>query len=120
MNHEAITQWCAALSLTGQTENAKLLEQTFATSGFEASVGALAERQLAEFDRKRARGEYVPAAQYVFANVRRGNVDQAFEWLPKMIEERNWFALQLRVNPILDPLRDDPRFEKILESLVLK
>jgi tetratricopeptide (TPR) repeat protein len=120
MNHEAITQWCAALSLTGQTENAKLLEQTFATSGFEPAVGALAERQLAEFDRNRARGEYVPAAQYVFANVRRGNIEQAFEWLPKMIEERNWFALQLRVNPILDPLRDDPRFEKMLESLVLK
>jgi TolB-like protein/Tfp pilus assembly protein PilF len=120
MNHEAITQWCAALSLTGQTENAKLLEQTFATSGFEPAVGALAERQLAEFDRNRARGEYVPAAQYVFANVRRGNIDQAFEWLPKMIEERNWFALQLRVNPILDPLRDDPRFAKMLESLVLK
>jgi hypothetical protein len=37
-----------------------------------------------------------------------------------MIEERNWFALQLRVNPILDPLRDDPRFAKMLESLVLK
>ena len=62
----------------------------------------------------------MPAAHYVFANVRRGNIDQAFEWLPKMVEEPNWFALQLRVNPMLDPLRADPRFGKMLESLVLK
>jgi adenylate cyclase len=120
MKHEAITQWCAALSLTGQTENAKLLEQTFATSGFDAAVRVLADRQLAELDRKRAAGEYVPAAQYVFAHVRRGSIDEAFAWLPKMVEEPNWFALQLRVNPILDPLRDDPPFESIAASLVIK
>jgi TolB-like protein/lipoprotein NlpI len=120
MCHEAITQWAAALALNGQTEHAQVLEQVFASAGFEAAVRALAERQLADLERKRAEGDYVPAALYVVANVRRGTIDEAFEWLPKMIEERNWFALQLRVNPILDPLRDDPRFEKMLESLVLK
>ena len=40
--------------------------------------------------------------------------------LPKMAEEPDWFALQMRVNPILDPLREDPRFEKIAGSVVLK
>jgi adenylate cyclase len=120
MLHEAITQWSAALALTGKAEHARVLEQVFATAGFEAAVRALAQRQLADFDRKRAQGEYVPAANYVFANVRCGSIDEAFEWLPKMLEERNWFALQLRVNPILDPLRGDARFEKILESLTLK
>jgi hypothetical protein len=34
-----------------------------------------------------------------------------------MADERNWFALHLPVNPILDPLRSDPRFEKIVASL---
>lgn len=113
MHHEAITQWCAGLALSGQPEHARVLEQVFASSGFEAAVRALGQRQLEDLDRKRAQGDYVPAADYVFANVRRGSIDAAFEWLPKMIEERNWFALQLRVNPILDPLRDDPRFQKL-------
>jgi serine/threonine protein kinase len=119
MLHEAITQWSAGLALSGQAEHARVLEQVFATSGFEAAVRTLGQRQLEDLDRKRAQGDYVPAADYVFANVRHGSIDAAFEWLPKMAEERNWFALQLRVNPALDPLRNDPRFEKIAESLVL-
>lgn len=119
MTHEAITQWAAALALTGQTEHARVLEQVFATAGFEAAKRTLAERQLEDLERRRARGDYVPAAHYVFAHVRRGNVDDAFAWLPKMVGEPNWLALHLRVNPILDPLRDDPRFEKIVQSLTL-
>ena len=117
MCHEAITQWTAALALNGQTEHAQVLEQVFASAGFEAAVRTLAERQLADLDRKRAEGDYVPAARYVFANVRRGTIDEAFAWLPKMLEEPNWFALQVRVNPILDPLRNDVRFDKIVASL---
>jgi adenylate cyclase len=120
MTHEAITQWCAALNLTGQAEEAQVLEDTFKSAGFETAVRTLAERQLLDLDRNRDRGEYVAAAHYVFAHVRRGSMDEAFEWLPKMVEEPNWFALQLRVNPILDPLHADPRFEKIVASLTFK
>jgi len=116
MLHEAITQWCAALALSGGREHARVLEQVFASSGFEAAVRTLAQRQLEDLDRKRLEGDYVPSAHYVFAYVRQGDLDQAFAWLPKMIDERNWFALHLRVNPILDPLRSDPRFEKIVAS----
>ena len=91
-----------------------LVEETFKKSGFDAAVRTLGEKQLQDLDSKRARGEYVAAANYVFANIRRGNIDEAFKWLPQMIDELNWFALQVRVNPVLDPLRGDPRFEKIV------
>jgi adenylate cyclase len=120
MIHEAITQWTAALALSGQDERARELEQVFANSGFEAAVRTLAERQLEDLDRQQNRGDYVAAAHYVFAYVRSGNLDEAFKWLPKMAEEPNWFALQLRVNPILDPLRRDARFEKALAALILR
>lgn len=52
--------------------------------------------------------------------VRLDDNEQAFSWLAKTVEERNWFALQIKVNPILDGLRSDPRFEKIVTSLTLK
>src|SRR5438105_1749392 len=101
MEHEAITQWCAALNLGGQAKHAQTLEQVFASAGFDEAVRTLAQQQLDELDDKRRRGEYVPAAHYVYAHVRRGNIDEAFAWLPKMLSEPNWFALQFRVNPML-------------------
>jgi hypothetical protein len=36
MLHEAITQWSAALTLSGKPEHARMLEEVFATSGFQA------------------------------------------------------------------------------------
>jgi TolB-like protein/Flp pilus assembly protein TadD len=120
MKHEAITHWCAALNLNARGEDARVLEQVFASADFDAAVRTLAERELEQLELKRSGGNYVAAAHFVFANLRRGNLDAAFEWLPKMVEEPNWFALQLRVNPILDPLRDDARFDKILQSLSVK
>lgn len=87
MPHEAITQWCSALNLNGQREDARVLEQTFKAAGFEAAVRTLGERQLEELDAKRARGEYVPAVHYVFAHIKRGNLEDALALLPKMAEE---------------------------------
>jgi adenylate cyclase len=120
MLHEAITHWCSALNLNGRSEDARVLEQTFKAAGFDAAVRTLGERQLEELDAKRARAEYVAAAHYVFVHIKRGNLEDALALLPKMAEEPDWFALQMRVNPILDSLRSDPRFGKISESLVLR
>jgi adenylate cyclase len=120
MAHETITHWCSALNLNGRSEDARVLEQTFKAAGFDAAVQTLGERQLEELDAKRARGEYVPAAHYVFVHIKRGNLEDALVLLPKMAEEPDWFALQMRVNPILDPLRSDRRFGEILDTITLK
>jgi TolB-like protein len=120
MPHEAITHWCSALNLNGRSEDARVLEQTFKAAGFDAAVRTLGERQLEELDARRARGEYVAAAHYVFAHIKRGNLEGALAWLPKMAEEPDWFALQMRVNPLLDPLRSDPRFEALLSQVFSK
>jgi adenylate cyclase len=116
MANEAITHWCSALNLNGRSDDARVLEQLFKAAGFDAAVRTLGERQLDELDAKRARGEYVAAAHYLFAQIRRGDMDEAFACLPEVLEERDWFALQLWVNPMLDPLRDDPRFKKLCEE----
>ena len=108
------------MNLNARSEDARVLEQTFKAAGFDAAVRTLGKRQLEELDARRARGEYVAPAHYVFADVKRGNLEGALAWLPKMAEEPDWFALQMRVNPILDPLRNDPRFGEILDTVTLK
>jgi len=52
--------------------------------------------------------------------MRLGDKDQAFTWLAKAVEERNRLAFEIKVNPVLDPLRSDPRFKEILANLALK
>ena len=117
MPAEAIIQWRAALALSGEPEQALLLEETFAASGLDAAVRALARKQLEQLLEKTARGEHIAAYHYMMAYMRLGDTEQAFSWMAKTVEERSWFALQLRINPLLDPLRSDPRFEKIIASL---
>ena len=120
MSHETITHWCSALNLNGRSEDARVLEQTFKAAGFDAAMRTLGERQLEQLDVKRARGEYVAAAHYVFVHIKRGKLEDALALLPKMAEEPDWFALQMRVNPLLDPLRSDSRFGEILATLMPK
>ena len=119
MAEEAIIQWRAALALNGESEQARLLEETFSNSGFDSALRALARKQLEQLQQKSARGEHVPAYHYMMAYMRFGDNEQAFFWMAKTVEERTWFALQLGVNPLLDPLRNDPRFVKTLGSLAL-
>jgi adenylate cyclase len=120
LTSEAVTQWTAALNLSGEAEQAKILEQTFAAAGFQVAVRALAQKQLERLQEKTARGDYVPAWHYLMAYVRLGDNEQAFAWLAKAAEERNWFAFQIKVNPILDRLRSDPRFSEILDTVTPK
>jgi hypothetical protein len=95
LQHEAITQWCAALNLNGRSEDARVLEQTFKTAGFDAAVRTLGERQLEELDARRARGEYVAAAHYVFAHIKRGNLEGRFDIATEKCGKKpDWFALQ--------------------------
>jgi len=117
MAKEAIGEWSKALHLSGVDEDASLLEGTYAESGFEAAVHALVQKQRERIKEKTARGEYVPAVEYVTAYMRLGDKEQAFAWVAKASEERNRLAFEIKVNPIFDPLRGDSRFESLLQKV---
>src|SRR5437588_3224194 len=117
MQKEAIAEWSKALYLSGVDEDASLLERTYANSGFDAAVRALAQKRLERFKEKTGRGEYVAPVEYVTAYMRLDDNEQAFAWLAKAVEERNRLALEIEVNPIFDPLRGDSRFETLLQKV---
>ena len=48
-----------------------------------------------------------------------GEKDKAFEWLEEAFEVRSRFATTIGVEPMLDSLRSDSRFEKLLEKIGL-
>jgi hypothetical protein len=45
--------------------------------------------------------------------------DRAFEWMQRAHEERRGRLVYLRVDPALDPIRDDPRFGELAARLNL-
>lgn len=71
---------------------------------------------LDELKTTRKRGLIVPyrvAAVYVAL----GDKEQAIEWLTKEYEERGNWMTQLKVDPVMDPLRSDPRFEALMRRM---
>ncbi len=54
------------------------------------------------------------------AYLRLGDKEKVFGWLPKAVEETYGLALNLKVNPTFDSLRDDPRFQDLLRGAGFK
>lgn len=68
---------------------------------------------LDELHRRRQAG-YVPAAAFLNAYLGLGDTEKAFAWLERAAEERSNIMQFLKVHPIFDPLRSDPRFAQFL------
>lgn len=49
-----------------------------------------------------------------------GDKEQAFEWLERAVEERSPWLAYVGVEPKLDTLRSDPRFNDVLKKMELK
>lgn len=81
-----------------------------------ASAGKV-ERALelmGELERRSVAGEYV--SRYDFAIVRAGlgDHDRALRDLELALEERTWQVVNMGIDPMLNPLRADPRFAELL------
>ena len=63
---------------------------------------------------------YVPP--YFFGTVQAalGNKEKAFSALEKAYEEHDSYLVRLKVDPAMDPLRADPRFEQLLHRMGLQ
>ena len=91
-----------------------LLIYAYAQSGHRAH----ALRLLQELKGRKQRG-YVPAAAFMLGFLGLGDYDQAFFWIEKAYEEQSNILQFLKVNPIFDPVRGDPRFLGLLRRVGL-
>ncbi len=66
--------------------------------------------ELLELNERR----YVTPAALANVYIGLGDKDQAFVWLEKAFRERSYYIAFLKVFPIVDPLRSDPRFDDLL------
>ncbi len=71
---------------------------------------------LDDFQHSRNR-YYASAGMIATIHTALGENERAFEWLEQAFENRDIELIWLKVNPVFDPLRSDPRFTKLLERV---
>jgi Flp pilus assembly protein TadD len=67
----------------------------------------------------RQRREYVSPVALATLHLGLGNVQQALDWTERAYEERRGWLAYLRVNPIMDPMRGEPRFDALVKRMGL-
>jgi serine/threonine-protein kinase len=95
------------------------LPQTFTAY----ALGRAGDREEARLELRKLQAaadqRYVPAYCFAMAHAGLGESDEAFAWLERAVVERNGFMTFLAVDPTLDPLRGDARFDALLRRLGL-
>ncbi|MBK9106573.1 MAG: hypothetical protein IPL92_18945 [Saprospiraceae bacterium] len=109
---EANEQWG---QLTGDPAKTKLsLAYIKAAAGEKEEAISLTNAVLADY--KLGNNDYRSLGQ-IFAAL--GNLDEAFKWLELAIARREEAMCNLKLDPKMDPLRDDPRFDALVRKIGL-
>jgi tetratricopeptide (TPR) repeat protein len=82
-------------------------------------AGRLGDRRRSDQKLEQLRSVYGDAASYQFAQAyaQRGETDNAFRALQRGVEVNDPGLNTLRVDPLFDPIRNDPRFNALLKRL---
>jgi len=76
------------------------------------------QKMLAELH-EQAQNEYVPALAFACIYQGLGEIDKAFDWLEKAVDEFSALFLELHGGPIFDTLRSHPRYKALLRKMNL-
>jgi TolB-like protein/Tfp pilus assembly protein PilF len=112
MYGNAILAFEKAVELSGNREGLLALAHIYALTG--RTVEA---RKILREMKTNTSGRYVASPMIARIHLGLGEVDQAFEWLSKGVEERSFWTIFLKMDPVYDPIRSDPRFKDLLKRV---
>ena len=67
----------------------------------------------------RGEGRLLSAMDFAVLHASFGRVDATLEWLDQAADQQDDYLNYLKVDPLFDHIRDDPRYEALLERLAL-
>ncbi len=109
---ETMLREALALAPAGGTYTKATLGYALAVAG-DSSYG---RRVAAELEEK-AKTEYVSPVELAIVYIALGEKEKALDWTERAVDERRGWAAYLRVHPIVDPLRSEPRFEALIQRM---
>jgi DNA-binding winged helix-turn-helix (wHTH) protein/TolB-like protein/Flp pilus assembly protein TadD len=115
-SEEAIRAMQTAVDVSEQNPSlVLLLGYAYASGGKSAEARAI----LKEMDvPSKGSSEYPFETALIYMGL--GDHDRSFEWFERAYAERSWQMGFLGVEPLVDPLRSDPRFAPLLQKLDLE
>jgi TolB-like protein/Flp pilus assembly protein TadD len=113
---QAISEYQTAIALSGNL-NGRIgsLGHAYALAGRKGEARQILKR-LKELSRYGYVSPYHTALVYIGLDEK----EEAFAWLEKAQHDRYWMMAFLKVDPRLDPLRSDPRFQDLLRRVGLE
>jgi tetratricopeptide (TPR) repeat protein len=113
MYYESINEFQEAATLHGgMTEIVAEFACTYAMAGKHEKARQILE-QLTDPSKQKYVSPYDIATIYTCL----GETEEAFDWLSRACEERSGLLVYLKVEPMLDRLRSDPRFTELLRRV---
>jgi serine/threonine-protein kinase len=89
-----------------------MLAQAYAAAGRRDEARSLLERVL-----QGRTGDPVLPYEVALVHAALGEADEAFSWLEKGFRLRDPTMVSLKTDPLLDPLREDERFQELLRRM---
>jgi Tfp pilus assembly protein PilF len=86
-----------------------------------ASTGRTGEAlKLLEELQERAQNQYTPSWSFAVIYQGLGEMDKAFDWFEKAVDEHEPLMLHIHVHPNYDPLHTHPRYPALLRKMNLE
>lgn len=94
---------------------------TAALANLQARSGrrAEAERHLQQLKRQAGNGGHVSPYDFAVVEVGLGIKESAFDHLEQAVQGRHWEVMNLKVDPLLEPLRSEPRYTALVRKMGL-
>ncbi|MDQ3749939.1 MAG: tetratricopeptide repeat protein, partial [Acidobacteriota bacterium] len=108
---DSVEAYASAQQALNNLEAAALMRDSFSKGGWQGFLRAMTDKPQLNY----LKSNYVVATYHTEL----GEKDEAIALLNKAYEEREFFITLLKVDPRLDPLRDDPRFQDLMRRVGL-
>ena len=111
---EAVAEFIKLAELVGRGEASREMHDAYANGGWNGYL-----RYVAENGTTKTTAGYRQAYGVAASLAGLGEKDEAFAWLEKAYQQREYELTLLRVSPEMDNLRSDPRFTDLLRRVGL-
>jgi tetratricopeptide (TPR) repeat protein len=114
MYPEAIREFERSIAIFQDPTMIAWIGRVHAVSGRRREAEAILDRLIDASGR-----QYVSPYLVAMIYAGMGEKDRAYEWLERMYEDRSYYVIWLKVDPIFDPLRAETRYLNLLRRIGL-